>query len=249
MRMSFHDLKDQVVIITGSGRGIGKAIAENFAECGAKIVISDIDEDVTVKTAAELQSQGAEVLPLVCDITDRERINDLVNQVIAKWGKIDCLVNNAGLTKDALFIRMKQEDWDFAVNVNLTAVFKFSQAVAKKMYRAKRGNIINLSSFARMGSPGQANYSSAKAGVVALTKTMAKELAPRNIRVNCVAPGFITTRLTEAIPEDYKKEYLEKIPLKRAGAPEEIASVVVFLASRLSSYMTGQVLDVNGGVS
>lgn len=248
MEMAFNDLKDQVVIITGSGRGIGKAIAEKFAACKAKIVISDIDEDVTKATAAELQAKGAEVMGIACDINDREMIEGLVSRVLEKWGKIDCLVNNAGLTRDALFIRMKQEDWDTAIAANLTGVFKFSQIVGKKMFKAKKGNIINLSSYARRGNPGQANYSAAKAGVVAFTKTLAQEMGSRNVRVNCVAPGFIRTRLTDAIPDVNKEKYLERIPMRRIGEPEEVANVVLFLASQLSSYMTGQVVDVNGGI-
>ena len=245
---AFEDIKGQVVLITGSGRGIGRATADLFAEQGARVVISDVDADVCNQAADEIAQKGAQTLPIVCDITKRDQVDAMMQQVVDKWERIDCLVNNAGMTKDGLFLRMKQEHWQVAIDVNLTGTFNCCHAAVQHMRKVKKGNIINLSSLARIGNAGQANYSAAKAGVVGFTRALAKELASMNIRVNCVAPGFVVTRLTDAIPDKLMEEMVKMIPLKRKGQPIDIAGPVLFLASELSAYMTGQVLDVNGGL-
>jgi 3-oxoacyl-[acyl-carrier protein] reductase len=248
MAYAFEDIKDQVVIITGSGRGIGKATAQIFAEHGAKVVVSDIDDDVCKEAAAEIGKSGAETLAITCDITKADEVAAMFKQVMDKWGKIDCVVNNAGITKDTLFLRMKPEMWQFVIDVNLTGTFTCCKEAIKYMRKARKGTIINLSSIARMGNAGQTNYSAAKAGIVGFTKAMARELAPMGIRVNCIAPGFIVTRLTDAIPEDLAAKMVEMIPMRRKGEPADIAKPILFLASELSSYMTGEVMDVNGGL-
>lgn len=250
MSYAFEDIKDQVVIVTGSGRGIGRATAELFAGMGAKVVVSDIDQDVCDEAAKEIaKDTGAEVIGIVCNITDREQVDSMMQQVIDKWGKIDTLINNAGITKDGLFLRMKPDQWNFIIDVNLNGTYHCTHAAVNFMRKAKKGSIINLSSLARIGNPGQANYSAAKAGVVGFTKAVAKEIAPMGIRVNAVAPGFVVTRLTDAIPDKIADEMVKSIPMRRKGEPEDIAKVCLFLASSMSSYVTGQVLDVNGGLT
>ena len=248
MAYAFEDIKDSVVIITGSGRGIGKAIAELFAEYGAKVVISDIDADVCKTAAEDVAKKGGEVMSIVCDITKEDQVKNLVDKTIEKWGKLDHMINNAGITKDGLFIRMKPDQWDFVVDINLKGTYNCCFAAANAMRKARKGNIINLSSVARQGNPGQANYSAAKAGIVGLTKALGKELAAMGIRVNCIAPGFVETRLTDAIPDKIRTEMIKSIPLGRTGHPMDIAKPILFLCSDLASYVTGQVLDVNGGI-
>ena len=248
MNYSFEDIKDSVVIITGSGRGIGKAMAELFAANGAKVCITDIDEDVCKETAAEVAKLGGETMAHVCDITKTEQCDALAAVVKEKWGKIDTLVNNAGITKDGLFLRMKDEQWDFIINVNLNGTFKMTRAAVNVMRKAKKGSIINLTSLARIGQPGQTNYSAAKNGVVGFTNALAKEIAGYGIRVNAIAPGFIETRLTDAIPDKIQEDMVKQIPLKRTGQPIDIANVALFLASDLSAYVTAQTIDVNGGL-
>ncbi|RME90034.1 MAG: 3-oxoacyl-ACP reductase FabG [Candidatus Hydrogenedentota bacterium] len=249
MAYQFEDIKDSVAIVTGSGRGIGKEIAHLFAQHGAKVVVSDIDADVCEAAAKEIADEGGEVMHVVCDITKMDQVENLMKQTIDKWGKIDHLINNAGITKDGLFLRMKPEQWNFVVNINLTGTYNCCFAAVNYMRKARKGNIINLSSIARHGNPGQANYAAAKAGIVGLTKSLAKELAPMGIRVNCVAPGFVHTRLTDAIPEKIREEMIKQIPLKRTGEPIDIAKPILFLCSDLAGYITGQVLDVNGGLA
>lgn len=247
-KYGLEDIKDQVVIITGSGRGIGRATAEMFAAQGAKVVISDMDKDVCDEAAAEIAKTGAETMGIVCNITNREQVDAMMQAVIDKWGQIDCVVNNAGLTKDGLFLRMKPEQWSLAIDVNLTGTYQVSHAAVQHMRKKKKGTIINMSSIARGGNPGQVNYSAAKAGIVGFTSALGKELGPMGIRVNAVAPGFIETRLTDAIPDKLVDEMVKQIPMKRTGKPEDIAKAVLFLASDLSAYMTGQTIDVNGGL-
>lgn len=247
MKYSFEDIEGQVVIVTGSGRGIGRATANLFAAHGAKVVVSDIDRDVCQEAAEEVAKQGGEALPLVLDVTKKEQVDDFVKQIAAKWQRIDCLVNNAGITKDSSFLRMPLADWEFILNVNLTGAYLCASAVVPYMRKARKGSIINVSSFSRSGNPGQANYAAAKAGIEGFTRSLAKELGPMGIRVNCVAPGFIKTRLTDAIPDKIVDAATAMIPLKRRGEPEEIAWPILFLASRMSSYASGLMMDINGG--
>ena len=248
MPYGFEDIKDSVAIITGSGRGIGRAIANLFAEHGAKVVISDIDQDVCNEAAEEVKGKGGEVLAVVCDITKPEQVQNLVEKTVEKWGRIDHMINNAGITKDGLFIRMKPEQWNFVIDINLNGTYNCCYAVSNVMRKQRKGNIINLSSVALQGNPGQANYSAAKAGIVGLTKALAKELASMGIRVNCIAPGFVHTRLTDAIPDKIKTEMIKQIPLGRTGEPNDIAKPILFLCSDMASYLTGQTIDVNGGI-
>ncbi|MCR9141543.1 MAG: 3-oxoacyl-ACP reductase FabG [bacterium] len=248
MKYAFEDIKDTVVIVTGSGRGIGKATAQMFADHGAKVVVSDIDEGVCKEAAEEIGRSGAEVLPIVANITKREEVDAMMDKTVEKWGKIDTLVNNAGVTKDGLFLRMKPDQWNFAIDVNLNGTYHCTHAAVNVMRKAKKGSIINLSSLSRTGNPGQVNYSAAKAGVIGFTKALAKEIGSMGIRVNCIAPGFVETRLTDAIPDKLREEMIKSIPLRREGEPDDIAGPILFLASQLSSYVNGAIIDVNGGV-
>lgn len=248
MAYSFEDIKDASVVITGSGRGIGKGIAELFIEHGAKVVITDIDADVVKSTTEELSKKG-EAIGIVCDVTNEEQVNKLIDETVEKFEGIDVLVNNAGITKDGLFLRMKLEQFQIVNKINLEGTFLCTKAAVNKMRKAKKGSIINISSIARMGSPGQTNYSASKAAVVGFTRSLAKEIAGYGIRVNCVAPGFVETRLTDAIPDKIRDGMIDSIPLKRTGQPLDIANPILFLASEMSAYITGQTLDVNGGLA
>lgn len=248
MAYAFEDIKDASVVITGSGRGIGKGIAELFIEHGAKVVITDIDADVVKSTTEELSKKG-EAIGIVCNVTDEEQVNKLIDETVEKFGGVDVLVNNAGITKDGLFLRMKLEQFQIVNKINVEGTFLCSKAAVNKMRKARKGSIINISSVARMGSPGQTNYSASKAAVVGFTRSLSKEIAGYGIRVNCVAPGFVETRLTDAIPDKIRENMIDSIPLKRTGQPLDIANPILFLASEMSAYMTGQTLDVNGGLA
>lgn len=237
-------LKDKVALITGAAQGIGKEIAVTFAKAGAKVVITDINLDLATQTATELNG-----LPLKMNVADPADVDAGIKEAKEKLGKIDILVNNAGITKDTLFIRMKKEDWDAVINVNLTGVFNVSKAVALLMMKQRSGKIINIASIVgEMGNVGQANYAASKAGVIGLTKTLARELAARGITVNAIAPGFIKTAMTDKIPEEVKQKMLAQIPLGKLGLPEDIAAAALFLAGSAANYITGQVINVNGGM-
>ena len=248
MAYAFEDIRGASVIVTGSGRGIGKGIAELFVEHGAKVIITDVDADVVKSTTEELSKKG-EAIGIVCDVTNEEQVNKLIDETVEKFGGVDVLVNNAGITKDGLFLRMKLEQFQIVNKINVEGTFLCTKAAVNKMRKAKKGSIINISSIARMGSPGQTNYSASKAAVVGFTKSLAKEIAGYGIRVNCVAPGFVETRLTDAIPDKIRDGMIDSIPLKRTGQPLDIANPILFLASEMSSYITGQTLDVNGGLA
>ena len=248
MAYAFQDIKGASVVITGSGRGIGKGIAELFIEHGAKVVITDVDAEVVKSTTEELSKKG-EAIGIVCDVTNEEQVNKLVDETVEKFAGLDVLVNNAGITKDGLFLRMKLEQFQIVNKINVEGTFLCSKAAVNKMRKARKGSIINISSVARMGSPGQTNYSASKAAIVGFTKSLAKEIAGYGIRVNCVAPGFVETRLTDAIPDKIREGMVDSIPLKRTGQPLDIANPILFLASEMSAYMTGQTLDVNGGLA
>ncbi|MFA4857890.1 MAG: 3-oxoacyl-[acyl-carrier-protein] reductase [Candidatus Margulisiibacteriota bacterium] len=242
-------LAGKVAFITGGAQGIGKAIAAEFAAEGATVIISDINLEVAQKTADELSATGAKAKAFKQNVADFEETTKVIEAAAAEFGKIDILINNAGITKDALLIRMKPEEWSAVVSVNLTGVFNCTKAVASIMMKARTGKIVNIASIVGlMGNAGQANYSATKAGVIGFTKTMAKELASRNILVNAIAPGFIDTEMTKKIPVEIQEKMKEQIPLKKLGLPQDIAKAAVFLSSSDSDYITGQVLSVNGGM-
>ena len=242
-------LKDKVALITGGARGIGQAIAMAFAKEGADIVVADVNLEVAQKTASEIESLGRKALALEMDVTNYEKVEEGINKILDKMGKVDILVNNAGITKDNLLLRMSQADWDAVINVNLKGTFNCIKAVSRPMVKQRSGRIISIASIiGLMGNPGQANYAASKAGIIALTKTVAKELASRNINANAVAPGFIQTEMTAKLPEDIKKKMLEAIPLAKLGTPQDVANVCLFLASDESSYVTGQTITIDGGM-
>lgn len=243
-------LKGKTAIVTGASRGIGKAIALKFAAEGCDIAFTDLFRDENmVNTENELAALGVKAKGYAsnaADFTDTDRV---VNDIVADFSRVDVLVNNAGITKDNLLMRMTEEQWDAVINVNLKSVFNFTKAVQKSMLKQRYGSIINMSSVVGVsGNTGQANYSASKAGIIGFTKSIARELGSRGIRSNAIAPGFIITEMTAKIPEDARKAWEESIPLKRGGTPEEVANVALFLASDLSSYVSGQVISVCGAM-
>lgn len=242
-------LKDKVALITGGARGIGQAIAMVFAKEGADIVVADVNLELAGKTAAAIQALGRKALALEMDVTDYAKVEEGVNKILDKFGKVDILVNNAGITKDNLLLRMSQAEWDAVINVNLKGTFNCIKAVSRPMVKQRSGRIISIASIiGLMGNWGQANYAASKAGIIALTKTVAKELASRNINANAVAPGFIQTDMTAKLPEDVKAKMMEAIPMAKLGTPQDVANVCLFLASEESSYITGQTIIVDGGM-
>lgn len=243
-------LEGKVALITGAARGIGKAIAIKYASEGAHIAFTDLNVDENAeKTRAEIESYGVKSLAIASNAANFEESHAVVEQVVKEFGKIDILVNNAGITKDGLMMRMSEQQWDAVINVNLKSAFNFVHAVTPVMMRQRGGSIINMSSVVGVGgNAGQANYSASKAGMIGLTKSIAQELGSRGVRANAVAPGFIITEMTDKLPEDVKKQWAEQIPLRRGGKPEDVADVCTFLASELSSYVTGQVISVCGGM-
>ncbi|MBU1027388.1 MAG: 3-oxoacyl-[acyl-carrier-protein] reductase [Candidatus Margulisbacteria bacterium] len=244
-------LADKTALVTGAAQGIGKAIAITLAKAGALVIVSDINNGLSQKTVEEIESLGGKANPLRMDVANLTEVEAeiVANFVKGPYGKIDILVNNAGITKDTLLLRMKKEDWDAVININLTGTFNLCKAIAPLMMKQRSGKIINIASIVgEMGNAGQVNYAASKAGVIGLTKTLARELATRGITVNAIAPGFIQTAMTDKIPEDIKKKMLEQIPLGKLGQPEDIAEAVLFLASPAADYITGQVINVNGGM-
>jgi len=242
-------LEGKVALITGGARGIGQAIGMAFAKEGSEIVVADVNLEIAQKTASEIEALGRKALALDMDVTNYEKVEEGINKILDKFGKVDILVNNAGITKDNLLLRMSQAEWDAVINVNLKGTFNCIRAVCRPMVKQRSGRIISIASIiGLMGNPGQANYAASKAGIIALTKTVAKELASRNINANAVAPGFIQTEMTAKLPEELKKKMLEAIPLGKLGTPQDIAQVCLFLASEESSYITGQVITVDGGM-
>ena len=234
-------LEGKVVLVTGSARGIGRAIVEKLAAHGAKMVISC--------DMGETSYEQANVVHKILNVTDREAIKTFVDEVEKEYGKIEVLVNNAGITKDGLLMRMSEEQWDAVIDVNLKGVFNMTQAVSKSMLKARKGSIINMASVVGLhGNPGQTNYAATKGGVIAMSKTWAKEFGSRSVRSNCIAPGFIQTPMTDILPEDVIKGMLDATPLGRLGQVEDIANAVLFLASDESSFITGEVLSIAGGL-
>ncbi|MBX9693804.1 MAG: 3-oxoacyl-[acyl-carrier-protein] reductase [Cyanobacteria bacterium] len=243
-----YKLTDKVALVTGSGRGIGRAIAEALMACGAKIVISDINEESCRNTAAELKELGGQTMAIRCDVTQSESIQAMVDQIVSDWGSIDILVNNAGITRDRLIMKMTEDEWQAVIDTNLTSAFKVTKPVLKVMSKQRSGRIINIASTTGVhGNFGQVNYAAAKAGLIGFTKTVALEYASRNITSNAVAPGFIDTDMTRNLGEEIIAKYVERIPLGRMGTPDDIAQAVLFFAGP-GAYVTGTVLEVNGGL-
>ena len=244
------DLSGQVAIVTGGARGLGRAIAETLSACGAKIALVDVNAEALDETVAAIRQAGGTAEAFVGDVTDSQRVNQIVEEVVARLGSLEILVNNAGITRDSLVMRMKDEQWDAVLGINLRGTFLFTRAAARPMLKGKRGRIINIASVSGlMGNPGQANYSASKAGVIGLTRTVARELASRGITVNAVAPGFIATDMAAKLGEDVLQQVKSQTPLGRLGDPQDVADAVLFLASEAASFITGHVLVVDGGLS
>ncbi len=244
-------LEGKTAIVTGASRGIGKSIALKFAQEGCNVAFTDLFDDDNMKaTEKELLSYGVKAKGYPSDASKYGETEKVVDQIVSDFGRLDILVNNAGITKDTLLMRMTEEQWDAVINVNLKSVFNFTKAAQKTMIKQRSGSIINLSSVVGVsGNAGQANYSASKAGIIGFTKSIARELGSRGIRSNAIAPGFIITEMTARIPEEARKAWEESIPLKRGGQPDEVAGVALFLASDLSSYVSGQVIQVCGAMN
>lgn len=244
-------LDGKTALITGAARGIGKAIALKFAQEGAQIAFTDLVLDNTaLATIGEIKAFGHKVKAYASDASDFEQAHDTVNEIVEEFGRIDVLVNNAGITRDGLMLRMSETQWDAVIGVNLKSVFNFIHALTPVMAKQRGGSIISLSSVVGVsGNAGQCNYAASKAGIIGLTKSIAKEMGPRGIRANAIAPGFIISDMTEALPEEIRKEWVKSIPLRRGGSVEEVAKVALFLASDLSSYVSGQVINCCGAMN
>jgi len=243
-------LTGKTALITGAARGIGKAIAISFAKEGANVAFTDLSlDDNTASTEAEIKELGVEGKAYASNAAKFDDAADLIKDVMADFGRIDILVNNAGITKDNLLMRMSEADWDAVIAVNLKSIFNMTKAVQSVMLKQRSGSIINMSSVVGLsGNAGQSNYSASKAGLIGFTKSIAQEIGARNIRVNAIAPGFIATAMTDKLPEDVRKAWVKSIPLRREGQAEDVANTCVYLASDLSSYVTGQVISVCGGM-
>jgi 3-oxoacyl-[acyl-carrier protein] reductase len=242
-------LKDKVALITGAGQGIGREIALVLAGEGADISVCDVNTEAAENTANEIKSLGRNAIVCKVDVSDTKSVEECAQKTLDTLKKIDILVNNAGITRDALLVRMKDEDWDLVLKINLTGTFNFTKTVGKYMMRNRSGKIINIASIIGLiGNIGQTNYAASKAGIIGLTKSSARELAPRGITVNAVAPGFIKTAMTDKIPDDIKQVMLNNIPLGKFGTPRDVANTVLFLSGPYSDYITGQVINVCGGM-
>jgi 3-oxoacyl-[acyl-carrier protein] reductase len=243
------NLSNKIAIVTGASRGIGSAIAHNLSKAGAKVVLISRSIDALKSVESEIKSNGGEAISITADVSNLESFTNAISQVVETWGTVDILINNAGITKDNIILRLKEEDWDAVIDINLKGCFNGIKAVARPMLKARSGRIINITSvIGLIGNSGQSNYAASKAGILGLTKSIAKELGSRNITVNAIAPGYIQTEMTDNLDQASKDNLMKSIPLQRLGKPEEIASLVCFLASEEAAYITGQTLNVDGGM-
>ncbi|MFA9407523.1 MAG: 3-oxoacyl-[acyl-carrier-protein] reductase [Candidatus Dadabacteria bacterium] len=244
------NLKGKVALITGGSRGIGKSISKRLASQGATVVINYIQNETAAEnTKKEIEESGGQVFTSKFDVADFDAVHEEVDKIIEKLGGLHILINNAGITKDTLLMRMKEEDWDNVISINLKGVFNCTKAVTRNMFKQREGRIVNLTSVVgEMGNAGQTNYAASKAGIIGFTKACAREMASRGITVNAVSPGFIKTEITDELTEELKKDYISRIPLNRFGTPEDIAGAVAFLVSDDAAYITGEVFRVNGGI-
>lgn len=242
-------LQDKVAIVTGGARGIGKAICESLIKEGAAIAVVDINAEVAQATADEFKAAGVNAAAFTCNVADGESVQQMVKDVVDQMGGVDILVNNAGITRDGLMMRMSEDDWNLVIDINLKGTFNCTKAVMRPMMKKRYGKIVNVASVVGViGNVGQTNYSASKAGVIGLTKSTARELASRNINVNAIAPGFIQTEMTHVVSDEAKDWFMNNIPMKRAGVPEEVANVVTFLCTADSDYVTGQTICIDGGM-
>ena len=242
------DLNDKVVIITGASQGIGRTMATVFAESGANVICVARSEDKIKELSSEIENKGGRAIPIACDIGDGVAFSNTIKSVVDQFGKLDILINNAGITRDALLMRMNESQWDEVIQTNLKGAFFGMKAAIRPMMKNKFGRIINITSIVGLtGNPGQANYAASKAGLIGMTQSIAKEVGSRGITVNCIAPGWIDTEMTEELPENSKRDLLDRIPTGKIGKPENIAHAAVFLASDEASYITGQTITVDGG--
>ncbi|MBC8311732.1 MAG: 3-oxoacyl-[acyl-carrier-protein] reductase [Candidatus Marinimicrobia bacterium] len=242
-------LSNKIAIVTGASRGIGSAIAHNLSKAGAKVVLISRSIDALESVESEIKSNGGDAMSIAADVSNLESFSDAVSQVVEAWGTVDILINNAGITRDNIIMRLKEEDWDAVIDINLKGCFNGIKSVTRPMMKARCGRIINITSvIGLMGNSGQSNYAASKAGILGLTKSIAKELGSRNITVNAIAPGYIQTEMTDNLDETSKDNLMKSIPLQRLGQPQEIANLVCFLASDEAAYITGQTLNVDGGM-
>jgi 3-oxoacyl-[acyl-carrier protein] reductase len=242
-------LANKVAVVTGASRGIGSAIAHNLSKAGAKIVLISRNIDALKSVEAEIKSNGGDAISIAADVSNLQSFTDVVNQVVEIWGTVDILINNAGITRDNVIMRLKEEDWDAVIDINLKGCFNGIKSVTRPMMKARCGRIINITSvIGLMGNSGQSNYAASKAGILGLTKSIAKELGSRKITVNAIAPGYIQTEMTDNLDETSRDNLIRSIPLQRLGQPQEIADLVCFLASNEAAYITGQTLNVDGGM-
>ncbi len=242
--------KDEIVLVTGSARGIGKEIALAFAKQGATVIISDINEESCKKTVSEFVESKLSADNFPCDVTSLVAVEEMINKILDKYKRVDILINNAGIAKDNLFLRMKEEDWDAVIKVNLKGTFNCCKAIARPMLKARKGKIISIASvIGILGNIGQANYAASKAGIIGLTKSLAREFASRSINVNAIAPGYIKTEMTDQLKEETRQEILKSVPLRKMGTPEDVAGACLFLASKEAQYITGQTIRVDGGMA
>ena len=243
-------LENQVAVVTGAGRGIGRAISLRLAGEGAAVACCDVIADNAQAVAAEITAAGGRAAGYVMNVADAGQVNEVCDKIVADFGRVDILINNAGITRDQLLIRLSEEDWDAVLNINLKGPFLCTKSLCRPMMKQRSGRIVNIASTVGItGNAGQANYSASKAGLIGFTKTMARELASRNIRVNAVAPGFITSPMTDKLKPEQKEAIAKQIPMERLGQPDDVANVVLFLASDLSGYLTGHVIPVDGGLA
>jgi 3-oxoacyl-[acyl-carrier protein] reductase len=242
-------LKDKVTIVTGGARGIGRDIALLFAKAGSHVSICDVNAELLASTAKEIEALGRKAMTGVVDVTKSDQVDSFVQKTLDNFSKIDILVNNAGITRDGLLVRMSENDWDLVLDINLKGAFNCTKAVSRIMMKQRDGRIVNMASIIGvMGNAGQANYAASKGGLIAFTKTVAKELASRNVRANAIAPGFIQTDMTAKLSEEVRSEMLKHIPLGKLGNPQDVANLALFLAGDDSAYITGQVIQVDGGM-